>query len=97
MAVTGYIHDDGGGVRALVETPDGERLEIEGSLLIGADGLHSAVRAQMHPGQPPIHWGGAIMWRGVTPGVPSGPAPRSSASARIVIASSSTRSRSRTR
>jgi len=69
MAVTGYIHDDDG-VRALVETPDGQRLEIEGSLLIGADGLHSAVRAQMHPGQPPIHWGGAIMWRGVTPGVP---------------------------
>ena len=35
-------------------------------LLIGADGIHSAVRAQMHPAQPPIHWGGAIMWRGVT-------------------------------
>ena len=38
--------------------------------LIAADGLHSAVRAQMHPEQPPIHWGGAIMWRGMTPGVP---------------------------
>jgi hypothetical protein len=24
----------------------------------------------MHPRQPPIQWGGAIMWRGVTPGVP---------------------------
>jgi len=24
------------------------------------------VRAQMHPDQPPIHWGGAIMWRGTT-------------------------------
>jgi 2-polyprenyl-6-methoxyphenol hydroxylase-like FAD-dependent oxidoreductase len=24
----------------------------------------------MHPTQPPIHWGGAIMWRGTTPGVP---------------------------
>jgi 5-methylphenazine-1-carboxylate 1-monooxygenase len=70
MAVIGYINDDDGGVRALVETPDGQHLEIEGSLLIGADGLHSAVRAQMHPGQPPIQWGGAIMWRGVTPGMP---------------------------
>jgi 2-polyprenyl-6-methoxyphenol hydroxylase-like FAD-dependent oxidoreductase len=26
------------------------------------------VRAQMHPDQPPIQWGGAIMWRGTTPG-----------------------------
>src|SRR5688500_16562967 len=71
VAVTGYRQDgERTGVRALIETRDGERAEIEGALLIGADGLHSAVRAQMHPGQPPIQWGGAIMWRGVTPGVP---------------------------
>ena len=71
MEVTGYRQHAGGtGVRALVETRDGKRLEIEGALLIGADGLHSAVRAQMHPGQPPIQWGGAIMWRGITPGLP---------------------------
>ena len=71
VEVTGYGHDaERTGVRALVETRDGKRLEIEGALLIGADGLHSAVRAQMHPDQPPIQWGGAIMWRGITPGVP---------------------------
>ena len=40
--------------------------DVPAALLIGADGIHSAVRAQMHPGQPPIHWGGSIMWRGVT-------------------------------
>ena len=33
-------------------------------VLIAADGINSQVRAQMHPGQPPIHWGGAVMWRG---------------------------------
>ncbi len=71
LRVTGYRnHADGTGVNALVESRSGERIEIAGSLLIGADGLHSAVRAQMHPGQPPIQWGGAIMWRGVTRGVP---------------------------
>jgi 2-polyprenyl-6-methoxyphenol hydroxylase-like FAD-dependent oxidoreductase len=67
--VVGYRHADDG-VVALVETRDGQRHEVPGSLLVGADGLHSAVRAQMHPQQPPIHWGGAIMWRGTTPGVP---------------------------
>lgn len=67
--VTGYRQHDSG-VTALVETRDGQRLEAEGALLVAADGLHSAVRAQMHPQQPPIHWGGAIMWRGTTPGVP---------------------------
>jgi 2-polyprenyl-6-methoxyphenol hydroxylase-like FAD-dependent oxidoreductase len=71
MAVTGYRnHDDGCGVSALVRTRDGTRMELDGALLIGADGLHSAVRAQMPPDQPPIQWGGAIMWRGTTPGVP---------------------------
>jgi 2-polyprenyl-6-methoxyphenol hydroxylase-like FAD-dependent oxidoreductase len=58
------------GVTALVRTADGATKELHAMLLIGADGLHSAVRAQMHPRQPPIQWGGAIMWRGTTPGVP---------------------------
>ncbi|MBL0424075.1 flavin-dependent oxidoreductase [Ramlibacter alkalitolerans] len=67
--VTGYRNEPEG-VVASIETRDGRRLEAAGALLIAADGLHSAVRAQMHPEQPPIHWGGAIMWRGTTPGVP---------------------------
>ncbi|WP_208510411.1 flavin-dependent oxidoreductase [Variovorax paradoxus] len=67
--VAGYRNSEHG-VTALVESRDGQRSEVEGRLLIAADGLHSAVRAQMHPQQPPIQWGGAIMWRGTTPGVP---------------------------
>ena len=54
------------GVTAKIEHADGSASTAEGALLIGADGIHSAIRAQMHPDQPPIHWGGALMWRGVT-------------------------------
>ena len=69
--VTGYRNNNkDGGVSARVEHADGSTSEQEGSLLIGADGIHSAIRAQMHPTQPPIHWGGAIMWRGTTWGTP---------------------------
>ncbi len=69
--VTGYRNHVGGrGVTAQVRTGGGIETEVSGALLIGADGLHSAVRAQMHPHQPPIHWGGQIMWRGVTQGTP---------------------------
>jgi len=64
--VTGYRHEADGGVTALVETFDGAAEEHRATLLIGADGIHSAIRAQMHPEQPPINWGGAIMWRGTT-------------------------------
>ncbi len=63
--VTGY-RKTSDGVVAQVEHADGSSSEISADLLIGADGIHSAVRAQMHPDQPPIHWGGALMWRGVT-------------------------------
>jgi len=67
--VTGY-RERVGGITALIESRDGGHLECDGRLLVAADGLHSAVRAQMYPDQPPIQWGGAIMWRGTTPGVP---------------------------
>ena len=67
--VVGYRNEDDG-VTVLIRTSAGTKTELRAKLLIAADGLHSAVRAQMHPKQPPIHWGGAIMWRGMTPGVP---------------------------
>src|SRR6187402_3619313 len=41
--VTSY-RKTAGGVTALVEHADGTRSEAEGALLIGADGIHSAVR-----------------------------------------------------
>ena len=54
-----------GTVTLTLDTEDGQITET-GDVLIGADGIHSAIRAQMHPEQPPIHWGGAVMWRGTS-------------------------------
>ncbi len=58
------------GVVAVVDTRDGNTVEVTGSVLLAADGLHSALRAQMHPDQPEPQWGGQILWRGATPGPP---------------------------
>jgi len=68
--VTGYRKQEDGTVVAQVELARGGTAEFAGSMLFGADGIHSAVRTQMHPAQPPIHWGGTIMWRGTARGVP---------------------------
>lgn len=62
--VTGYRAQADGSVVATVARVDGSVVQEQGVLLIGADGIHSAIRAQMHPDQPPIRWGGTIMWRG---------------------------------
>ena len=64
--VIGYRKNPDLSVSALIECLDGSTFEARGALLVGADGIHSAIRAQMHPAQPPIHWGGAVMWRGTT-------------------------------
>ncbi len=60
-AVTGYIHGDS---TVSVTTGAGGRLEAD--LLVGADGLHSAVRAQL-VGDGDPDYAGYTSWRGVTP------------------------------
>ena len=62
---TGYEVAPDGTVSVAFDTEAGTTHEA-GTLLIGADGIHSAIRATMHPDQPPIHWGGAVMWRGTS-------------------------------
>nr|BFE84550.1 flavin-dependent oxidoreductase [Planobispora longispora] len=42
----------------------------EEDLLIGADGIHSAVRAHLFPGEGPPPWNGLVLWRGMTYGKP---------------------------
>jgi 2-polyprenyl-6-methoxyphenol hydroxylase-like FAD-dependent oxidoreductase len=37
--------------------------EVDGDFLIGADGIHSVVRASFFPEEGPPRWNGAIIWR----------------------------------
>ncbi|WP_420861160.1 flavin-dependent oxidoreductase [Algirhabdus cladophorae] len=39
---------------------------VHGTALIGADGVHSAIRHQMYPTEGPPKWSGAILWRGTS-------------------------------
>ena len=68
--VSGYRKNADGTAIAIVEMSNGGSGEFNGTLLFGADGINSSVREQMHPGQPPIHWGGTIMWRGTAREMP---------------------------
>ena len=63
------------------EAPPGVRVQVRdrhtgalsvlpADVLVGADGLYSGVRAQLHPGEPPPCWSGIMMWRGVVEQAP---------------------------
>lgn len=53
-----------------VRADDGAEVEAHGSLLIGADGIHSALRRKLYPDEGAPIWNGAVLWRGVTRGIP---------------------------
>jgi 2-polyprenyl-6-methoxyphenol hydroxylase-like FAD-dependent oxidoreductase len=43
----------------------------EADVLVGADGIHSAVRRQLDPDEGPPRSSGQLLWRGVTESPPS--------------------------
>ena len=61
---TGFDATDG---RATLHLAGGEK--IEGDLLVGADGIHSAIRRVLHPSEPPPRFSGIVAVRGVVHGV----------------------------
>ena len=69
LRAVGYRQTEAG-VTLQLRDAAGQLHEKTGAVLVGADGLHSALRAQMYPDQPPIQWGGAILWWGVTRAAP---------------------------
>ena len=66
---TGFKTEEGRAVLKL-ESRAGEAREVTGSVLIGADGIHSAIRHQMQPDEGAPQWGGAMLWRGTTQAKP---------------------------
>jgi 2-polyprenyl-6-methoxyphenol hydroxylase-like FAD-dependent oxidoreductase len=63
--VTGFIQD-GAGVTAHFAGGG----EAHGAALIGADGIHSAIRRHFAPDEGPPSWQGAVLWRGTTLAAP---------------------------
>jgi 2-polyprenyl-6-methoxyphenol hydroxylase-like FAD-dependent oxidoreductase len=60
------FEQNGGGVTVtLRDQSSGERLRERVDVLVGADGVLSAVRARLHPQGDPLVWDGIRMWRGV--------------------------------
>ena len=43
---------------------------VSADLLIGADGIHSAVRRQFYPAEGPPKWNGQILWRAISQSAP---------------------------
>ncbi len=59
------VRDEGRHAIAEIETADGPR-EMTADLVIGADGIHSALRRRLAPDEGPPCWRGVMMWRGTT-------------------------------
>ena len=53
-------------VRASSTAPGRPAAVVDGDVLIGADGIHSSVRAQLVPGEGEPLWNGSMLWRGAT-------------------------------
>ena len=61
----GFTQDAGGVTAEVADRASGIVRTLRADVLIGADGLHSAVRARLHPAEGPPLWNGVRMWRGV--------------------------------
>ncbi|HEY9372381.1 FAD-dependent monooxygenase [Streptomyces sp.] len=69
VRVSGVESAPGGRPRVQLEHRDGAtrgRASLEPDVLIGADGIRSAVRAALNPDEGAPPWNGMIVWRGVS-------------------------------
>ena len=62
--LVGFEQDNQGVTARFVGVTGAALPSWRGDLLIGADGIHSAIRAQLHPQEGPPRWNGHMLWRG---------------------------------
>lgn len=68
-AVDGWRETGEGVEITLIDRATGARTGTEqGDVFVSADGINSRTRATLYPDEGPAHWGGVMMWRGVTRG-----------------------------
>lgn len=53
-------------VSAEFRSASGAFFSVSGDVLIGADGIHSALRSGFYPEEGRPEWGGAVLWRGTS-------------------------------
>ena len=61
-----FKQDDGGVTAYFFDRAGSHRATAQGDILIGADGIHSAVRDALFPNEGPARWNGIMLWRGAT-------------------------------
>ncbi len=66
MALASARQDGERAIATLQARADGSRHEVGGDVLIGADGIHSALRRQWHPSGDEPRFSGRMLWRAVT-------------------------------
>jgi 5-methylphenazine-1-carboxylate 1-monooxygenase len=62
----GFEQDAAGVCARFVDLSGNDVAATRGDVLIGADGIHSTVRASLFPNEGAPHWNGITMWRGAT-------------------------------
>src|SRR6516162_5768299 len=61
-----FLQEESGVTAYFFDRTGAHRATTSGDVLIGADGIHSAVREALYPNEGPARWNGAMLWRGAT-------------------------------
>ena len=61
---------DADGVQVTFRRADGSIVRHRAGVLVGADGIHSVIRARFYPQEGPPGWNGIMLWRGAVPWQP---------------------------